>query len=106
MARTTSDRECKCLRCGHQWTKKITTRPVQCPACKQSRWDTPARTLPPLTRKAVSNNGGDNPRFDRHGMLTVGFPRDGRGGAYGEDALSKHLSTDSDRFLRLIVQKF
>jgi hypothetical protein len=31
----------KCLRCGHQWTRRTAKRPVQCPNCKQPRWDVP-----------------------------------------------------------------
>jgi len=33
----------KCLRCGHQWFKRMEKRPKQCPNCKQSRWDSPSK---------------------------------------------------------------
>jgi len=35
--------ECKCLRCGHEWDKRGEGPPIQCPRCKQTKWDTPAR---------------------------------------------------------------
>lgn len=35
--------DCKCLRCGHKWVARDETRrPLQCPQCKQPRWDVPA----------------------------------------------------------------
>lgn len=39
MTATQDPKICKCLRCGHEWVKRIEGRPAQCPACKQPRWD-------------------------------------------------------------------
>lgn len=33
-----------CARCGHTWTPRIATPPKQCPHCKQTGWETPARS--------------------------------------------------------------
>jgi hypothetical protein len=35
--------DCTCLRCGYAWDRRRESRPRQCPACKQTRWDTLAR---------------------------------------------------------------
>ena len=46
---------CKCLRCGHEWVKRISGRPKYCSGCKESNWDVPAGKLPrgrPVTKKA------------------------------------------------------
>jgi len=29
----------ECLRCGYVWLARIEGRPVQCPACKNLKWD-------------------------------------------------------------------
>ena len=29
----------ECLRCGHKWLARIAGRPVQCPKCKNTKWD-------------------------------------------------------------------
>jgi predicted Zn-ribbon and HTH transcriptional regulator len=29
----------KCLRCGHEWMKRIIGTPVQCPKCKSTLWN-------------------------------------------------------------------
>ena len=31
--------KCKCLRCGHEWFKRVETRSVLCPGCKNPKWD-------------------------------------------------------------------
>jgi len=33
------DMICRCLRCGHEWMKRIAGRPKNCPSCKQPNWD-------------------------------------------------------------------
>jgi hypothetical protein len=46
---------CRCLRCGHEWIKRIDGRPRQCAACKETNWDVPAGKLQrgrPPTKKA------------------------------------------------------
>ena len=30
---------CHCLRCDHDWFKRVEARPVRCPNCKQPNWD-------------------------------------------------------------------
>ena len=42
----------KCLRCDREWDSKL-ERPTQCPRCKQTNWDTPARVV---TVKASAPN--------------------------------------------------
>jgi Zn finger protein HypA/HybF involved in hydrogenase expression len=34
-----SEMRCACLRCGHGWLKRVESRPVRCPGCKQPHWD-------------------------------------------------------------------
>ena len=34
----------ECVRCGHTWTPRKQTRPVQCPNCKNAQWDRPQET--------------------------------------------------------------
>ena len=45
---------CRCRRCGHEWVKRVGTRPVRCPNCKQPKWDIPAGKLrmgrPPMKK--------------------------------------------------------
>ena len=31
--------EKECLRCGYKWVARIERRPVQCPFCKNPKWD-------------------------------------------------------------------
>ena len=38
------DRHCRCLRCGHDWEKRLPfERPIACPACKSPRWYRPPK---------------------------------------------------------------
>ncbi len=30
----------RCERCGHEWNARSERKPVQCPRCKSTRWDT------------------------------------------------------------------
>lgn len=39
----------KCLRCGHEWTPRIATRPRRCPNCTSPYWHKPLTT--PYARK-------------------------------------------------------
>jgi Zn finger protein HypA/HybF involved in hydrogenase expression len=34
-----NEMRCACLRCGHGWLKRVESRPVRCPRCKQPHWD-------------------------------------------------------------------
>jgi rubrerythrin len=34
----------RCQRCGHTWTPRSASKPKQCPHCKQTGWDHPARS--------------------------------------------------------------
>jgi len=36
----------KCLRCGHQWIRRIPGRPKKCAACDSPYWDTKPGELP------------------------------------------------------------
>jgi hypothetical protein len=31
---------CHCLRCGHEWVRRIVDRPKRCPKCISPYWDT------------------------------------------------------------------
>ena len=35
--------ECKCLKCGHTWYKRVIERPKSCPNCKDRNWDEPRK---------------------------------------------------------------
>jgi len=35
----------KCLRCGHEWIKRIEGRPVSCPMCKSPYHDKPRKPI-------------------------------------------------------------
>lgn len=44
---------CDCLRCGHAWVKRVQSRPVRCPKCKQPNWDTRSKGVGrPSVKKA------------------------------------------------------
>jgi hypothetical protein len=36
---------CRCLRCGHEWIKRVDRRPKCCARCKETNWDVPAGKL-------------------------------------------------------------
>lgn len=36
---------CRCLRCGHEWIKRINGRPKCCARCKETNWDVSAWSL-------------------------------------------------------------
>ena len=33
----------KCLKCGHEWIRRIETKPRACPNCKNPKWDEPRK---------------------------------------------------------------
>lgn len=33
----------KCLKCGHEWHPRSEKKPVQCPYCKNPKWDIPKK---------------------------------------------------------------
>jgi hypothetical protein len=35
--------QCKCLRCGHEWTVRRPEKPRLCPNCNSPYWDLPKR---------------------------------------------------------------
>ena len=37
---------CRCLRCGHEWLKRMEGRPKRCPKCISPYWDTKPGELP------------------------------------------------------------
>jgi hypothetical protein len=37
---------CNCVRCSHQWIKRISGRPKRCPNCKEHDWDVLAGQRP------------------------------------------------------------
>lgn len=59
----------KCLRCGYEWLSAI-DRPKQCPGCKQTAWDRPARESK-LNRKSVVEVKQDS-IFDAIGKMKRG----------------------------------
>ena len=36
---------CHCERCGHEWIKRMASRPKRCARCKETNWDVPAGKL-------------------------------------------------------------
>lgn len=34
---------CVCMRCNHDWLKRVESEPVKCPSCKSVLWNTPRR---------------------------------------------------------------
>ena len=42
------ERGMKCLRCGHEWEKRVIAEPIQCPRCKSVSWN--------KSRKKIVNN--------------------------------------------------
>lgn len=39
--------ELHCIRCHHDWVPRRPVRPVECPGCGSSRWNTTRRQAPP-----------------------------------------------------------
>ncbi len=34
---------CKCLKCGYEWTARTDGEPMTCPKCKSREWNQPRR---------------------------------------------------------------
>lgn len=58
-----------CLRCGHEWNTRSERKPVQCPRCKSTRWDTPRRRT--TGKRAKDFSFADLPAFGMWADLTV-----------------------------------
>jgi Zn finger protein HypA/HybF involved in hydrogenase expression len=54
---------CECKRCGHRWLKRVESRPVRCPKCKQPKWDVVAgevkRGRPPVKERGRKKKGAE-----------------------------------------------
>jgi len=42
----------ECLRCGHKWLRRVEWLPKECPSCRQSEWNRPARWKKTAAKKA------------------------------------------------------
>jgi predicted Zn-ribbon and HTH transcriptional regulator len=50
--------KCKCLRCGHEWHKRIDEDPKRCPNCKNELWNKPYKRYQ-VGHMKVQQGGGE-----------------------------------------------
>ncbi len=48
--------ECKCARCGHEWSRRIKTVPHECPKCKSYSWNDSSKGPTPIDAKIAKSN--------------------------------------------------